>query len=378
MRPHQSITVWLTALLPDASPEAREAALGLVQALLKGSGCRLCQIARCVDRNLKARSNRQYLFRWLNRPAWNPPAIYQGLLQLLPLLTRKWKYVPLIMDFTYLSDAYVVLQFSVAFQQRALPLLRLVRAGRGGEGGQQAMMDEALAWLKQHLPGPRSRYVLLGDRGFPSHLFVKKLQKEGWRYVLRIAAGWRMTHPEYAGILQDTVGHHLRPGMAGRWFEQAVFGKTDQGQKEWCRSNVVWCWGPEHQEPWILITSEGDARTARRMYAKRAGIECGFRDVKQGHKAGDGASKQAKVGTGVSWLMKWKSADRVARLLVWVAVREWRLACLWLFHRLSKFREAVEIGGKLSWFRITCEWLNRHPGCAIERLILKHPFYESP
>lgn len=366
MRPHQSITTWLFALLPQGTAAAREAARHLLQALLGESSCKLCDLARCLERNECARSNRQYLFRWLNRRAWDPPQIYAALMPLVHALTRPWKCVPVILDYSYLSDAYVLLQCSLPFQGRALPLLRLVRPGMGGTGGLSAMLDEALLWLEKHLPGARERYVLVGDRGFPSHLLLKRLQESGWRYVFRIDTTWRMEHPEFTGILGTALGQQLRPGMRSRWFAAARFGRPDQGKSGWCRSHVVWCWDGAHKEPWLLITSEGDVRTARQIYRKRAGIECEFRDIKEGRKTEPGVNKRAKVGTGVSWLMKWGSADRVARLLVWVAVREWRLACIWGVRQLSQWRSAVEIGGRLSWFSITRAWLRKHPEHAMD------------
>lgn len=378
MHPQQSITRWIAALLPQSTAACRGAALCLVQALLQESGCKLCRIARTVSRNECARSNRQYLFRWLNRPHWNPPEIYAHLLALLPYVTARRRTVVLLMDYTCLSDAYVVLQFSVPFQGRALPLLRLTRPGRGGEGGLRAMLVEGLAWLGQHLPGETHRYLLVGDRGFPSHLLIKELQRTGWRYALRIKTAWRMEHPAYAGVVQSAVGRQLHPGMRSRWFGHARFGAPEGGKAAWCRSHMVWSWELNQAEPWILITSEAGVRPARQAYRQRVGIECEFRDIKEGRKGREGDERRTKRGEGVSWLMEWRSLDRVTRLLAWVAVREWRLACLWLVQRLGQWRGTVEIGGRLSWFTITREWLRRHPLASSASLPLKQPFCESP
>ena len=47
----------------------------------------------------------------------------------------------------------------------------------------------------------------------------------------------------------------------------------------------------------------------------------------------------------------------MACFLAWVAVYEWRLASLWLAHRLAQWRPQVPVNGRLSWIRITREWL---------------------
>ena len=359
MRSTVPIRTWIAALLPQGTAYAIEAAVDFVQALARGFDCRLCQLARQVPRNVKARSNRQYLSRWLERPSWDPPTIYAALVSYLPYLVQRWPVVPILVDFTFLSDDHSVLEFAIPFQKRALPVLRLVRRGRGGEALYAQMIEEGLAWLERYLPGPRSSYLLVGDRGFSSHRFLKRLQRQNWRYTFRISVHWRMAHPEFRGLIGEATGTLLAPGMKARWFGAVTLGQRDKGAEDWSESHVVWWWDARHREPWILVTSEPTARRALRAYRRRFGIECGFRDVKRGRKGRKGENKRVKRGHGISWLMEWKSAERVARFLVWVAVYEWWLAFLWLQERLHTWGRSLQVGGRLSWMRVTEEWVRR-------------------
>lgn len=71
------------------------------------------------------------------------------------------------------------------WQQRALPLYRPVTHYAAPEETLRELLRGALRWWGRHLPGRRGRYVLVMDRGFPSGPLVRRLQEEGWRYVLR-------------------------------------------------------------------------------------------------------------------------------------------------------------------------------------------------
>ncbi len=362
MRSLETVPQWLTQLLP-AAPEAgaapppggltaaQRAGAELLRALLLGFTTNLAQLARQVERapagaadpDNTARRGRQYLTRWLNAPAWDPTAIYTH----LGRFTRRELHrqlrqgdVLLLVDCTTLAAGWLVLQVSLPWQGRALPLFRAVTEYQDPEETLPELLGRALAWLGQHLPGSRRRYVLVADRGFPSHPLVQQLQADGWRFVLRIKGNWKFHHPRFTGGVRAlAAAGRVGPtpwALPGGWWGQAQAGRH-------CTGTLVAYWGAGHQEPWFLITSETDAARAVALYRRRMQIEQAFRDL--------------KGRWGLDHLRHWGDRERVARFLAWVAVYEWRLAYLWLVHRLATYQERLRVHGKVSWITTVREWL---------------------
>jgi hypothetical protein len=339
-----SLRRWVAALLPGQSRCSRAAAEALLRALLVGFHTQLGQLARQADRATSARGARQFFHRWLNRKQWEPTGLYTQLHRLTRRLLARQAEVLLLIDTTTLARQWIVLQVSTPWQGRALPLFRVVYPYAGPQRNQAEALAQALTWLGQQLPGPKRRYVLLMDRGFPSQALLKRLQGEGWRYVLRVRNRWRIEHPTHTGQLRDAAAAGLVTAQP-QLLRQAGLGMRDRGCNRYCQSHVVWFHGAGHQEPWFLITSEADAAVAVALYRQRMRIEAEFRDL--------------KGPLGLDLLAHWHDRDRVARFLAWMAVYEWRLAYLWERHELARFVRQWEIKGKLSWIRTVREWIGR-------------------
>lgn len=345
MRLRGTLRQWLQELLPTATPCAGQAIHSLLRALLLAYTTDLCQLARQLPQETTAKSGRQYLARWLDRPHWEPETIYQQLNRQARRLLSRRRCVPLLVDFTHLEKQWTVLQVSFPWQQRALPLYRLVFAYTAPEVGQKEQVRTALAFLRTHLPAPLSRYVVLMDRGFPSHLLVRELQEGGWRFVLRIAGEWKLTHAAYTGLLKQAVAQPALVGPRPRLFQAGVLGDRRKGRAYWSRAHVVSYAGAGHREPWFLVTSEAGAGQAVALYRQRMRIESEFRDL--------------KGPWGLDELARWQDRERVARFLAVVALYEWYLAGLWQKHRLADWAPCVTVKGKLSWIRVTREWIQR-------------------
>src|SRR4051812_701998 len=118
------------------------------------------------------------------------------------------------------------------------------------------------------------------DRGFPSHALIRTLQEAGWRYVLRIGSDWCLTHPAYQGLAAAVFGAGPLAQRQGRWFGDAVLGRPGKGRDRWSRTHVVVFAAPEHQEVWVLATSEPTVAGAVSIYRQRMQIEAEFRDLK--------------------------------------------------------------------------------------------------
>jgi hypothetical protein len=324
---------------------AQDAAHALLRALLFTFTTDLCQLARQLPREIAAKGGRQYLARWLDRPHWEPVTIYADLNRQARRLLAGRGSVPLLVDFTHLETTWTVLQVSLAWQGRALPLYRLVFAYVDPEVGQKEQVRVACAFLRAHLPGPARRYLVVMDRGFPSHLLIRELTEGGWRFVLRISGEWKLTHAAYTGQLKEAAGQPALVGPRPRCLREGVLGQRGKGRAAWSEANVVSYHGSGHREPWFRATSERQAARAVAIYRERMRIEAEFRDL--------------KGPFGLDKLARWRDQDRVARFLALVAAYEWWLAWLWQRHQLAQWAPWVTVKGKLSWIRVTREWLQR-------------------
>jgi hypothetical protein len=132
----------------------------MVRSLLVSFTTNLTQLARQTDRDTPCRGARQYFERWLERPQGEPQALYAHLTRFTRGVLGRRKRVLLLIDLTFLESQWAVLQVSVPWQRRALPLYREVRRWEdptGEEKTQAERVAACLKWLKKHLPGPLSR-----------------------------------------------------------------------------------------------------------------------------------------------------------------------------------------------------------------------------
>jgi Transposase DDE domain len=344
VRSEESLRHWMQHLLPQAGACAQVAAWCLVRALLLDFTTNLSQLGRQAGRETTAKIARQFFARWLDRPHWEPDTIYAHLNRRVRRVLARRGCTAVLLDFTYLQHEWAVLQASIGWQRRALPLYRAVIRRQQGEqkGGEAALVRQACEWLAEHLPGSPSRYLLVMDRGMPSHGLIRAVSAGGWRFVFRVRGEWKITHPTFTGQLRDAAAVAGRVGPRPRWLGDVLLGRKGKGKETWSRANVVLYHGLGYQEPWFLVTSERRAARAVAIYRQRMRIECEFRDV--------------KGPWGLDELAAWQDVAAVARFLAWVAVYEWRLASLWLAHRLEKWRPQVQLKGRLSWITITRAW----------------------
>jgi DDE family transposase len=348
MRSQPSLRQWVCELLPRADRGSRQAARHLLRSLLVGFTTNLSQLARQLDRATDARGSRQYLSRWLNRPHWDPSLLYAGLTRQARRALTGQRKVLVLVDFTYLQQEWAVLQVSIPWQKRALPLYRAViprTQAHDEKGGEALLVRMACDWLAQHLPGDAGRYVLVMDRGIPSHRLLRHCHQAGFGFVFRLRDEWKVTHGRFHGTLGKVPE---KPGLIGeqpQLLRNVQFGNRGQGRYTWSQANLVLYQGPSHREPWFLATSGGRATTAVAIYRQRMRIEAEFRDL--------------KGRWGLDELAEWRDVDRVARFLAWVAAYEWWLALLWLLLPLDTWARRLQVKGRLSWIRVAREWALR-------------------
>src|SRR5262249_4092723 len=249
--PLRTLRHFARRLLPEAGRCAQAAAWELLRSLLVGFTTSLAQLARQTDRDTTARISRQFLARWLSRSRWEPEVVYAQLTRQARRRLGRKRSVALLIDSTYLANRWAALQGSFPSQQRAMPLYRAVVRRKEPEAEQTALLLATCSWLAQHLPGPPGRYVLVLDRGFPSHPLVRALSGSGWRFVLRVPGEWKLTHPQYTGRLREFF-----PAAEGvprwQWLGAGGLGQRGEGASAWSRAHVVRDQGVGHQEPGVF------------------------------------------------------------------------------------------------------------------------------
>ena len=206
-----------------------------------------------------------------------------------------------LMDRSMINDTLNLLFISVAYHGRALPL-GWVRVPHEGNSDLK-LQEQLLKWFKECLPAG-ARATVVADREFHSiHLATWIEQKLGMSFVLRIKAG---TSVEYQGhaYAAGALAHKGR-----RRFYASVKVTTDKRATH--RVNLVTIWAQDQDEPWLLITNQGDPDLVRQIYQERFWIEEMFSDEKS---RGLNLEETRLV-----------DADRIERLLVAVT-----LAYLWI------------------------------------------------
>src|SRR5262249_24713669 len=175
-----------------------------------------------------------------------------------------------LLDRTMINDTINLLQITVAYSGRALPL-GWVRVPHEGHSDLK-LQRQLLTWFKESLP-EGARATLIADREFHSIHLATWIEKTlRLNFVLRIQAG---TSVEYEGDW-DNAGHLASRGRTRFW--KSVKVTLDRNASH--RVNLVTVWDRKEPEPWWLITHLTDAEKARESYAERVWIEEMFSDHK--------------------------------------------------------------------------------------------------
>jgi hypothetical protein len=127
--------------------------------MLVGFTTQLAQLARqtVAAEESAVKGRYQYFSRWLQRPHWAPETLYAGLNRQARRWLARRRQVPLLMDLTDLEDTWSVLQLSFPWERRALPLYRAVVRHTDPEVQRRELVQAALSFLREHLPGSSAR-----------------------------------------------------------------------------------------------------------------------------------------------------------------------------------------------------------------------------
>jgi hypothetical protein len=248
--------------------------------LLKQSG--LSVISEFISQLLEKKPNsvRQRLREWNYEASQKRGKQRQAIVvgesfePLLRWMVSRWEGSELVLalDVTYLADRFTILAISVVYRGCAIPVAWRILAGNC-KGEWHPVWVELLHTLRPAIPTRWTVWVLT-DRGLYSKRLFEVICQLHWHPLMRVRTQGlyrRLRNNQWKSLL--TLA---RPSM-GLWAHQVVCFKGDPLV---CTLLVQWdAW---YNEPCLLIT-DGRPHTARpAVYAFRAWIEAGFKDLKRG------------------------------------------------------------------------------------------------
>ncbi len=194
----------------------------------------------------------------------------------VPHVVSASKRIVVALDWTeFDADGHSTIMLSlVTSHGRATPLIWLTVPKATLEGQRNAYEDAVLVRLAEVLPED-VEVTVLADRGFgDTKLFHLLEHGLGFEYVIRFRGNTYVTSAK--GERRQAAGW---VGVGGR--ARTLRGGSVTAQ-HYPVNTVVCVHARDMKEPWCLAASDGQAsaRVLMNYYAKRWGIECGFRDTK--------------------------------------------------------------------------------------------------
>jgi hypothetical protein len=178
--------------------------------------------------------------------------------------------------------------------------------------------------------------IFLADRGFVSKSLMCRIQQLRWTWRIRVKGNQRLRTAK-GFITPKTLP--LSPGKVLLFCRNVDFGKGLE------RVSLSACWARGSQEPWYVLSGDAASTEVFMDYARRFGIEEGFRDEKSG-------------GCGLE-TSRIRDAEKLERLLLVVSTA--------LIVGVSEGMSAAEAGEReevdphrfrsLSYFQIGLRWI---------------------
>jgi hypothetical protein len=181
----------------------------------------------------------------------------------------------LLVDETKLGDRIGVMMVSLAFDQRAIPLVWRCYQANSASGypqqGQVLLVWQLIARVLTVIP-LTCRPIIQMDRGMAqSEAMLRALKNLGVSYLVRLKGYTRFTSRRgHTQLLRNMV----KPGEAIR-----CRGKIFKCEKQ-VSTYVLLVWEKGQSEPWCLATN--DPILGHSLYGRRMWQEESFRDLKSG------------------------------------------------------------------------------------------------
>lgn len=239
-----------------------------INGIVASGSTHLRAVAKKTPTGAKVTSREKQLGRWYQ----NEHVSYE--VHMLPFVRQLLaglasQTLVLAIDGSEVGRGCVALMVSLIYQQRAIPLVWLVKQGKKGHFS-AAMHIELLGELQSLLPANAS-VVVLGDGEFDSVELQGYVNDLGWGYVCRTAKNTQVClDGEWLSLQKIDVWRGSRIPLYDAAFTQQAYGPV---------LVVIW-WDNQHNEPLYLVSNLGTLEEACRYYKRRMRIETFFSDQK--------------------------------------------------------------------------------------------------
>ena len=235
--------------------------------------------------------------KFLHRKTMNLDEVWQWLWD---HYTAQIKDCFVLIDWTMWRDGRQVLMAALAHSGRCLPFFAVAYQVRKLLRSQN-QAEHSFFLLLSLLKRESQQITCINDRGFARISLVKQLRLRGLRFITRVCHNTYFRSQKYQGLLRD---YTIKQGGLIDLGE-GVLGKDPNNQ---AKLRLIVYRGYGHKAPWFIATDRGDltARQVASLYARRMGIEGGFRDTK-GSRYGWGL-KQIGLQSDVKLTVLWAAA----------------------------------------------------------------------
>ena len=257
------------ALRQHLSPDPRNIAtflIMLIRLLFFKSVC----LSAWISGNINAGSCIRRFSRWLGNPSIDPHTWYTPLFR---YALREWSQMPiyLALDTSMLYDSFCCVRISMIYMNRAIPVTWCVLKHDSASVKYKMyahLFEQAEALL------PRDVEILfLADRGFVCRKLMRRLQELKWTWRIRVKGNQKLQTNK--GFITPKA-LPLSPGKALLFSQRVDFGKGLE------RISLSAGWARGSSEPWYVLSADAAGMEIFVDYARRFGIEEGFRDEKSG------------------------------------------------------------------------------------------------
>jgi hypothetical protein len=235
--------------------------------------------------------------KFLHRKTHNLDVVWQWLWD---HYTFQIKDCFVLVDWTMWRDGRQVLLAALAHSARCLPFLAVAYHIKKMLLSQN-QAEHSFFLLLSLLKRPGQLITCIKDRGFARISLLKKMSQWKLHFLTRVCHNTYFASPQYQGILRD---YKIKPGQVVDLGE-GILGKDSKNQ---VKVRLIVYLGRGHKAPWLIATDRSDLTASQvvSLYARRMGIEAGFRDSK-GSRYGWGL-KQIRHQSDVQLTVLWCAA----------------------------------------------------------------------
>lgn len=272
LRRHRAIKTGLLQLYPGEAKghlrQSLEVLAMFINGIVGSKSTHTCEVAKKTPTGAKVSSREKQLSRWYQ----NEAVTYAShMLPFVQDLLTHLSHVTLVLaiDGSDVGRNCVTLLVSLIYQNRAIPLIYLVRTGKKGHFP-AALHIELLTEVVKLLP-VGSDVILVGDGEFDSIELQTFLADAEWSYVCRTAKNTLVQQDGHWQRLDEIeLGRGDCLPLFDIAFTQQAFGPL---------LAIAW-WRQDCAEPLYLITNLALVEEACHWYRKRMKIETFFSDQK--------------------------------------------------------------------------------------------------